>query len=36
VEKLLQRFTFFVQFESKKKIARHAFSLLIRVIDEIE
>ncbi len=36
VEKLLQRYTFFVQFEIKKKIARYAFSLLIRVIDEIE
>ncbi len=36
VEKLIQRFTFFAQFETKKKIARYAFSLLIRVIDEIE
>jgi len=36
VEKLLQRYTFFIQFETKKKIARYAFSLLVRVIDEIE
>ncbi len=36
VEKLIQRYTFFSQFETKKKIARYAFSLLIRVIDEIE
>lgn len=36
MEKLVQRYTFFAQFEMKKKIARYAFSLLIRVIDEIE
>lgn len=36
VEKLIERYTFFTQFDRKKKIARYAFSLLIRVIDEIE
>ncbi|CAF0854921.1 unnamed protein product [Rotaria sp. Silwood1] len=36
VEKLIQRYTYFDQFENKKKIARYAFSLLIRVIDEID
>lgn len=36
VEKLIQRYTFFAQLETKKKIARYSFSLLIRVIDEIE
>ncbi|CAF1195778.1 unnamed protein product [Adineta ricciae] len=36
VEKLIQRYTFFSQFETKKKISRYAFSLLIRVIDEID
>ncbi|CAF3900221.1 unnamed protein product [Rotaria sp. Silwood2] len=36
VEKLIQRYTYFAQFENKKKISRYAFSLLIRVIDEIE
>ncbi|CAF1172681.1 unnamed protein product [Adineta ricciae] len=36
VDKLIQRYTFFSQFQSKKKVARHAFSLLIRVIDEID
>lgn len=36
VEKLIERYTFFTQFETKKKMARYAFSLLIRVIDEIE
>ncbi len=36
IDKLVQRYEFFSQFETKKKIARYAFSLLIRVIDEIE
>ena len=36
IDKLIQRYTFFAQLETKKKIARYAFSLLIRVIDEIE
>lgn len=36
IDKLIQRYTFFAQYETKKKIARYAFSLLIRVIDEIE
>ena len=36
IDKLIQRYTFFSEFETKKKIARYAFSLLIRVIDEIE
>lgn len=36
VNKLIHRYTFFSQFETKKKIARYAFSLLMRVIDEIE
>ncbi|CAF1099468.1 unnamed protein product [Adineta steineri] len=36
IDKLIQRYTFFSQFEAKKKIARYAFSLLIRVIDEID
>jgi Rap guanine nucleotide exchange factor 1 len=36
IDKLIQRYTFFFQFETKIKIARYAFSLLIRVIDEIE
>ncbi|CAF3791771.1 unnamed protein product [Adineta steineri] len=36
IEKLIQRYKFFSQFETKKKIARYAFSLLIRVIDEID
>jgi Rap guanine nucleotide exchange factor 1 len=36
IDKLIERYTFFSQFEAKKKLARYAFSLLIRVIDEIE
>ncbi|CAF0731973.1 unnamed protein product [Rotaria sp. Silwood1] len=36
VDKLIQRYIFFSQFEPKKRIARYAFSLLIRVIDEID
>ncbi|CAF0911842.1 unnamed protein product [Didymodactylos carnosus] len=36
VEKLIQRYTFFFKCEAKKKIARYAISLLIRVIDEID
>ncbi|CAF0903134.1 unnamed protein product [Rotaria sordida] len=36
VEKLIQRYTYFAKFENKKKIARYAFSLLMRVIDEID
>ncbi|UJR25198.1 hypothetical protein I4U23_006551 [Adineta vaga] len=36
IEKLIQRYTFFTQFQTKKKISRYAFSLLIRVIDEID
>ncbi|CAF3622739.1 unnamed protein product [Rotaria sordida] len=36
VDKLIQRYKFFLQFETKKRIARYAFSLLIRVIDEID
>ncbi|UJR23689.1 hypothetical protein I4U23_026671 [Adineta vaga] len=36
IDKLNQRYTFFAQFDTKKKVARHAFSLLIRVIDEID
>ena len=34
--KLMQRYTFFARMETKKKMARYAFSLLMRVIDEIE
>ncbi|CAF5225855.1 unnamed protein product, partial [Rotaria magnacalcarata] len=36
VDKLIQRYIFFSQFETKKRIARYAFSLLMRLIDEIE
>ncbi|CAF2514013.1 unnamed protein product [Rotaria sp. Silwood2] len=36
VDKLIQRYIFFSQFEIKKRIARYAFSLLMRVIDEID
>ncbi|CAF3424007.1 unnamed protein product [Rotaria socialis] len=36
VDKLVQRYMFFSQFETKKRIARYAFSLLMRLIDEID
>ncbi|CAF5185926.1 unnamed protein product, partial [Rotaria magnacalcarata] len=36
VDKLVQRYAFFAQIETKKKFARCSFSLLIRIIDEID
>lgn len=36
IDKLIQRYIFFAQIQAKPKLARYAFSLLIRVIDEIE
>ena len=36
IEKLIQRYHYFSLIIEKQKFARYAFSLLIRVIDEIE
>lgn len=36
IEKLIQRYAYFSLIPDKQKFARYAFSLMIRVIDEIE